>query len=75
MNPINSIRFQQVEQVARNTALRKAAAAPDMPKLSNDENTAIQNKFVPKRVLDMYGADGSTQSVNTSRGTNIDTRV
>jgi len=75
MNNINSIIHQQTQLVAQNSALRKAAAAPQPPKLTADESTLIQQKFSNPKPIQSYSMDGRVNAQQMVRGSNIDTRV
>lgn len=75
MNSINSIIHQQSQRVAQNSALRKAAAAPQPPSLTNDESTLIQQKFSMSKTMRSYSMDGRVNEHQMIRGSQFDTRV
>ncbi|MCP9291899.1 MULTISPECIES: hypothetical protein [Gracilimonas] len=77
MNSINSIYTQQAGQVSRNTALRSAAGSQDLPKLTQDESSLINQKFTAekKAAMNIYSVDGKVNQHELSRGRNIDTRI
>lgn len=77
MNSINSIYTQQATQVSRNTALRSAAGSQDLPKLTQDESSLINQKFTPdnNKAMNLYSVDGKINQHELSRGKNLDTRI
>ncbi len=75
MNSINSIIHQQTQRVTQNSALRKAAAAPQPPKLTADESTLINQKFSPSNSIQSYSMDGRIKEHQMVRGTNFDARI
>lgn len=73
---IQSVYLQQSEKIVQNSALRKAAASPAPPTLSDDESNMIQKKFSAVKPLNNYTNHGDVEKSSFfSRGTNIDTRV
>ncbi|MEQ8525950.1 hypothetical protein [Gracilimonas sp.] len=77
MNSINSIYTQQAGQINRNTALRSAAGSQDLPKLTQDESSLINQKFTAEneKAMSLYSVDGKMNQHELSRGRNIDTRI
>ncbi|MTI86492.1 MAG: hypothetical protein FH748_00835 [Balneolaceae bacterium] len=77
MTTINSIHHQQSGQITRNNALRDTAksGSTDLPKLTKDESSLIEEKFSPKQKMDVYSMDGKVENKEFARGRNIDTRV
>lgn len=78
MSTINSIHFQQSGQVSRNDALRKAAGNTDLPKLTQDESSLIEEKFspsAPAKKMNVYSLDGQVNNKGFARGQNLDTRI
>ena len=51
MSTINPILNQQTQMLAQNSALRKAAAAPQPPRLTADENSLIKEKFTAPKPM------------------------
>lgn len=72
MNTINPI--QNNAQITQPSSLRRAAISPDLPKLTNDEDSLIQEKFTSTN-LKLYTGNGKTQISDFSMGRNIDTRI
>jgi hypothetical protein len=73
---IQSVYLQQSEKIVQNSALRKAAASPAPPKLSDDESNMIQKKFSDVKPLENYTNQGGVEKSSFySRGLNIDTRI
>ena len=75
MNSINSVIHQQTQRVAQNSALRKAAAAPQPPTLTDDESTLIQQKFSASKMMRSYSMDGRVNEHQITRGSHFDARV
>ena len=75
MNSINSIINQQAARVTANSALRKAAAAPELPNLTKDESTLINQKFTATKQFQAYSMDGKVTQQQMVRGGNFDARV
>lgn len=75
MNGINSILHQQTLRVAQNSALRKAAAAPQPPKLTSDESTLINQKFAAAKPIQSYSMDGRMSEQQITRGAHFDARI
>lgn len=77
MNSINSIYTQQAGQINRSTALRSAAGSQDLPKLTQDESSLINQKFTAEneKAMNLYSVDGKVNEHGLSRGRNIDTRI
>lgn len=75
MNSIQSIQQQQYGQVNRSNSLRKAAESPELPDLTRDESSLIEEKFTPKDTLEFYSVDGKAGEQQLARGINIDTRI
>ena len=75
MNSINSVIHQQTQRVAQNSALRKAASAPLLPNLTDDESTLIQQKFSASKSMRSYSLDGRVNEHQMIRGSNFDARV
>jgi hypothetical protein len=75
MNSINTVIHQQTHRVAQNSALRKAAAAPQPPSLTADESTLIQQKFSASKTMRSYSMDGRVNEHQVIRGSNFDARV
>ncbi|MEX0722426.1 MAG: hypothetical protein WD357_11395 [Gracilimonas sp.] len=75
MNSIQSLQTQQLNQLSKPSALRKAAEAPELPNLTKDESSLIEEKFTGKSTLDFYSMDGNLNQQQVARGMNIDTRI
>jgi hypothetical protein len=75
MNSIQSLQNQQISQLSKPSALRKAAEAPALPNLTKDESSLIEEKFTGKSTLEYYSMDGNLNQQQVVRGTNIDTRI
>lgn len=75
MNSIQSNHYQQLGQINKSGALRNAAKSYDLPALTKDESSLIEEKFSPDESLNLYSVDGSVQRTQLSRGANIDTRI
>ncbi|MFP8488665.1 hypothetical protein ACKGJO_06135 [Gracilimonas sp. Q87] len=75
MNSIQSLQNQQITQLLKPSALRKAAEAPELPKLTKDESSLIEEKFTGRSALEIYSMDGNLSQQQVMRGTNIDTRI
>ena len=73
---IQSVYLQQSEKVVQNSALRKAAASPAPPTLSNDESDMIQKKFSSVKPIENYTNHGEVEKSSFfARGHNVDRRV
>ncbi|MCH8557576.1 MAG: hypothetical protein LAT84_07140 [Balneolia bacterium] len=73
---IDSIYLQQSERISKNSALRKAAAAPVLPKISEDEMSMINKKFAGANSLQSYTSQGKIQGSDFfDRGHHIDRHV
>jgi hypothetical protein len=73
---IQSIYLQQAEKVVQNSALRKAAASPVPPKLSDEESAMINKKFTTSKLMENYTNQGKIQKNSfLDRGLNIDKRI
>lgn len=73
---IQSVYLQQSEKIVQNSALRKAAASPAPPQLSDDESAMIQKKFSEVKPLENYTNQGGVQKSSFyARGLNIDRRI
>lgn len=73
---IQSVYLQQSEKIAQNSALRKAAASPAPPKLSDDESDMIKKKFSQMKPLENYTNNGGVEKSSFfARGLNIDRKV
>lgn len=75
MSSINSIIHQQSHRVAQNSALRKAAFAPQPPKLTADESTLISQKFSAAKPIQSYSMDGRMNEQQIIRGAHFDACV
>jgi len=75
MNSIQSLQSQQINQLSKPSALRKAAEAPELPNLTKDESSLIEEKFTGSSPLEFYSMDGNLNKHQVVRGTNIDTRI
>ena len=75
MNNINSIIHQQTHLITQNSALRKAASAPQPPNLTKDESQLINQKFAASKPMQSYSMDGSVNQHHIVRGANFDARV
>ena len=75
MNSINSIINQQATRVTANSALRKAAVSPELPTLTKDESTLINQKFTTSKQFQAYSMDGRVSEQQAIRGANFDARV
>lgn len=75
MNSIQSTQQQQFQKVSQSSSLRKAAESAELPKLTQDESSLIEEKFTEKNTLEFYSVNGSSSEQPLSRGMNIDTRA
>ncbi len=75
MSTINPILNQQTQRIAQNSALRKAAAAPQPPRLTADENSLIKEKFTAAKPMQSYSVDGRVSEQQMLRGSHFDARV
>ncbi len=75
MSTINPILNQQTQRIAQNSALRKAAAAPQPPRLTADENSFIKEKFTAPKPMQSYAMDGRMSQQQVVRGSHFDARV
>lgn len=75
MNEIRNFFPQQISQTSKPASLRQAAESPELPKLTQDESSLIEEKFTGKQSLDFYSMDGNVNQKQVVRGMNIDTRI
>ncbi len=75
MNEIRNFSPQQITQTNKPASLRQAAESPEMPNLTKDESSLIEEKFTGKETLDFYSMDGKMSQKQVVRGMNIDTRI
>lgn len=75
MNSINSVIHQQTQRITQNTALRKAAVTPQLPSLTTDESSFINEKFSSSRTMKSYSMDGRINEHQVIRGSHFDQRV
>ncbi|SMO81920.1 hypothetical protein [Gracilimonas mengyeensis] len=74
MNSIQPIP-QQFTKVNSISSLRKAAESPELPDLTRDESSLIEEKFTSENTLKFYSMDGQKGEEQFARGMNIDTRI
>ncbi|MEX2601692.1 MAG: hypothetical protein WD355_08595 [Balneolaceae bacterium] len=72
---LNSIQHQQFDRLVQNNTLRKAAAPPEPPKLTDDESSMIQKKFTNPKPLNLYNVQGDVREQDFPSGMKVDTRV
>lgn len=75
MNTIQSLQQTSFNQVSQSSSLRKAAASAELPSLTTDESSLIEEKFTPKDTLQFYSVDGRSGEQKFATGQNIDRRI
>lgn len=70
----DTFQFNSAGMTRQGSGLRKAESG-GMPELNDAEDKLIKNKFTGTQQHHAYGQDGSSRSLQSVRGSRIDTRI